>query len=102
MAKKDLTTRTAHALEAVTGSMPRTTPEEQSAAYEAEADAARAFLGSVIEEFTEALIRACVNRGHRGSSAGHGEASGTPCAQCKMKVRHYREAAALIAPDRRI
>lgn len=99
--KIDLTTRVAQALADATGEMPRDTAEEQDAAYKAEAATARAFLGGVVDEFTEALVRACVSRGHRGAVAGRDGVSGTPCAQCKPKVRHYREVAALIAPDRR-
>lgn len=87
-------------MHAGTGAMPRTTAEEVRKAYEADARIAREVAAAQLTRYAESLLGACLSLGHKGAIPARGGRPGAGCRLCKPKIKHIREAAAIVAPDR--
>lgn len=61
--------------------------------------AAQRVAAAQITAVSDALTRACVRLKHRGSVPARGNSPILPCARCKVKIKHYTEAADMVAPD---
>lgn len=62
-------------------------PEE----IEPAAEAARIVLAARLSAHAEALARVCVKHGHTHDKK--------PCKRCAQRIKHTRDAAAIVAPD---
>lgn len=95
-----LTQRLVAAMEAASHHMAHATSEQQSAAREVEADAARTVLGGQLRHFADAVASACARAGHRRPGRVGSQPTPEPCSNCSRKMKHFREAATIIEPDR--
>lgn len=95
-----LGTRMAQAMHATTGALPRDTPEHIRIAYETDARVAREVAAAQLSSYAESLLGACLRAGHPGATPPREGRPGVGCRSCKAKLRHVRECAAIIAPDK--
>lgn len=96
--KEPLDAVVARAMRETTEDLPEDVNGEQ--ALLAQAHSARTTLSTVVTDMAESLSSACVRLHHRGSVPPREGRPGRPCSRCSTKIRHYQEAAALVAPDR--
>lgn len=96
--KESLDTRVMRAMREAGERLPEGSDAEQILSEQTHS--ARATLSGVITSMATSLTEACVRLRHRGSVPPRHGRPGRPCSRCSVKVRHYNEAATLIAPDR--
>lgn len=91
MAKGDPTEQLAKAMYAATNQMPRSTPDETRAAYEAEARVAQAFFRQATDQYIQLVTDSCKKR--------HPRAVKYPCATCYQRVQIASIIGNVIAPE---
>lgn len=93
--KKHLSAELAEQMQSAVGDA---TPDQKDY-WETLAETARAVLGGKIDEYSDALTRACIRLKHPGSAPETPSKKGTSCPRCRMKVRAYKDCSTLLKPD---
>lgn len=97
--RKTLTVEMAQRMYMATRDMPELTSQETRQKYEAMADEGRAAIAARLEEYSDSVVRICLEKKHVGSTPPtEGEERGTPCGSCRKQVRYMRAAIKIVAP----
>lgn len=95
---KSLNERVVDAIQKNAGPCPGAEHTHYDEWLEVVAETSRKTLADFLNTYIEALGRACESRGHRATSI-----AGTPgvkaCVACRSRIKTFREAQVLLAPD---